>query len=74
MIFGVIINGMVPIVHTLLDDNGVLSSANFVSYLRLLHDIIWPRLRQSGARYTHWWMKDSAPPHFTNADLAFLNE
>ena len=50
MIFVAIINGMVPIVHAFLDDDGHLSSANGVSYLRLLQNIIWPRRRHSATR------------------------
>ncbi|QQP50942.1 Hypothetical protein FKW44_012119, partial [Caligus rogercresseyi] len=47
MIFVAIINGMIPIVQAFLEDDGHLSSVNGVSYLRLLQDIIWPRLRHS---------------------------
>ncbi|QQP52090.1 Hypothetical protein FKW44_004109, partial [Caligus rogercresseyi] len=50
MIFVAIINGMVPIVHSFLEDDGHLSSVNGDSYLRLLQDIIWPRLRHSATR------------------------
>jgi hypothetical protein len=74
MIFVAIINGMVPIVHAFLDDEGNLSSVNGVSYLSLLQDIAWPRLRHSATRSTLWWMQDGAPPHCTNAALEFLND
>ena len=74
MIFVAIINGMVPIVHAFLDDDGHLLSVNRVSYLRLLQDIIWPRLRHSATRSQLWWMQDGAPPHCTNESLEFLNE
>ena len=46
MIFVSNINGIIPIVHAFHDDDGHLSSVNCVSYLRLLQDIIWPRLLQ----------------------------
>ncbi|QQP51502.1 Uncharacterized protein FKW44_012886 [Caligus rogercresseyi] len=72
MIFVAIINGMVPIVHAFLEDDGQLSSVNSDSYLRLLQDIIWPRLCHSATRSLLWWMQDGAPPYCTNAALKFL--
>ena len=74
MIFVAIINGIVPIVHAFLDKDGHLSSVNGVLYLRLLHDIICPRLRHSSTRSSLCWMQDGAPPHCANAPLEFLNE
>lgn len=74
MIFVAIIKGMVPIVHSFLDNDGNLSSVNGVSYLELLQDVVWPRLRGSATRLALWWMQDGAPPHCTNAALEFLNE
>ena len=74
MIFVAIINGMGPIIHAFLDDDGYLSSVNGVSCLRLLQDIIWPRLRHSATRFSLWWMQDGAAPHCTIAALEFLNE
>ena len=73
MIFVVIINGMVPIVHAFLDDDGHLPSLNGVSYFRLLQDISWPKLRHSATRSSLLWMLDGAQPHLTNAALQFLN-
>ncbi|QQP51470.1 Uncharacterized protein FKW44_012847, partial [Caligus rogercresseyi] len=73
-VFVAIINGMVPIVLAFIEDDGHLSSVNGVSYLRLLQDIIWPRLRHSATRSLLWWMQDGASSHGTNAALEFLNE
>ena len=74
MIFVAIINGMVPIVHAFLEDDGHLSSVNDVSYLRLLQDIIWPRPSDTVTLSSLWRVQDGAPPHCTNAALEFLNE
>ena len=70
IIFLAISNGMIPIV-AFLDDDGHLLSVNGVSYLRLLQDIIWPRLRHSATRSSLWWMQDGAPPHYTNVASEF---
>ena len=58
MLFVAIINGMVLVVLAFLNDDGHLSSVNGASYLRLLQDIIWPRLLHSAKRSSRWWMQD----------------
>lgn len=74
MIFVALTDSMVPIFHAFLDDDGQLTSVNGASYLSLLQNTVWPKLRYAATRSSLWWMQDGAPPHCTNSVLAFLNE
>ena len=74
MFFVALIDGMVPICHAFLDDDGHLTPVNGDCYLSLLQNTVWPKLRYTATRSSLWWMQDGAPPHCTNAVLAFLNE
>ena len=44
------------------------------AYLKLLQEVVWPRLYQIAICSALWWIQDGAPPHCTNEALAFLND
>ena len=74
MIFVALINGMAPLFHAFIDEDGQLISVNGDCYLNLLQNKVWPRLRHTATRSSLWWMQDGAPPHCTNAAITFLNK
>jgi len=74
LFFVALVKGKNPIVYPFLDSNGNVMSVNRDSYLSLLKDIVWPKLRPYATRSSLWWMQDGAPPHCTNEALEFLNE
>ena len=74
MIFVAVVKGKIPIVHAFLDDGGHLISVTGSSYLSLLQETVWPKLRFSATRSNLWWMQDGAPPHCTNEVLNFLQD
>ena len=73
VIFVAIIHRLAPIVHSFLDLHGNKVSIG-ISYLKLLQEVVWPRLHQIDYRSALLWMQDGAPPHCTNEALPFLND
>ena len=69
-----LIDGMVPIIHAFLDDDGHLTSVNGVCHLSLLPNTVRPKLWYAATCSCLGWMKGGFSTHCTNAILVFFNE
>ena len=74
MLYVAIVDGKVPVVHPLVDENGRKLTLNRSGYLDFLREETWLTFSSSATRKGYWWLQDGAPVHCTTEAKKFLAE